>query len=74
VGSSPGMQPGITWIRVEKPAFDLVGVILSSLKLTGIVVVIALALGIGLGLSLIIRRRNRPPRSVLEPVSLHLDA
>jgi ABC-type phosphate transport system permease subunit len=67
------MQPGVTWIRVEKPTFDLVGLILGSLKLTGFVVLIALALGIGLGLALILRRRSRPPRSVLEPVSLHLD-
>jgi len=67
------MQPGVTWIRVEKPTFDMVGVILSSLKLTGILVLIALALGIGLGLTWIVRRRKQPPRSVLEPVSLRLD-
>jgi len=47
----------VTWIRVEKPTFDLVGVLLSSLELTGFILAVALVLGILLGVSLIRRRR-----------------
>ncbi len=67
-------QPGVTWIHVEKPTFDLVGLVLSSLKLTGLLLLIAVALGGLLGLALILYRRDKPPRSLLEPVSLHLEA
>ena len=40
-------QPGesVIWIKVAKPTFDLAGVLLSSLGLTGILVVVALAAG-----------------------------
>jgi len=53
------LPPGpITWIRVEKPFFDLVGVVLSSFKLAGLVAVLALALGSLLGFALIVRHRR----------------
>jgi len=67
-------QPGVTWIHVEKPTFDLVGVVLSSVKLTGILLLVAIVLGGILGVSLILYRRRRPPRPVLQPVSLQRDA
>lgn len=55
--------PSVTWIKVEKPTFDLVGVILSSLGIAAICVGVALAFGIALGIVLILRNRNLPPRS-----------
>ena len=63
----------VTWIRLEKPAFDLFGVIISSLSLTGICIGIALALGGCWGLLLIRRARQRvelePPLTLrLEPL------
>jgi hypothetical protein len=48
----------VTWIRVEKPSFDLVGVILSSLELTVVILAAAVLLGTLLGVSLIVRRRR----------------
>jgi ABC-type dipeptide/oligopeptide/nickel transport system permease component len=59
----------VTWIRVEKPTFDLVGVLLSSLELTGFILAVALVLGILLGVSLIRRRRAAPDH----PLSLYSD-
>lgn len=66
------LGPAVTWIKVEKPTFDLVGVVLGSFKLAGILLVVAFALGVVFGLSLIFSRRrlSRPP---LDDVSLHLD-
>lgn len=53
-------QPGesVIWIKVTKPTFDLVGVLLSSLGLTTLLVGVAVILGAAFGLSLIIRRRR----------------
>ena len=67
------VQPGVTWIHVDKPAFDLVGVVLSSLALTGVLLLIAIVLGGILGVSLILHRRKRPG-SLLQPVSLQEEA
>ncbi|HVQ31556.1 MAG TPA: hypothetical protein VMV21_18305 [Vicinamibacteria bacterium] len=68
-------QPGesVVWIKVTKPTFDLVGVLLSSLGLTTILVGVALVLGIVFGLSLIIRRRRETMAHVLGAASLDLD-
>lgn len=66
--------PAVTWIKVDKPTLDLVGLILSSLKLTGLLFLGALSLGVLLGLSLILRRRARPPRTSLEAFSLRPEA
>lgn len=63
--------PSVTWIKVEKPTFDLVGVILSSFGIAAICVGIALAFGIALGIVLILRNRNLPPRSGADE-GLHL--
>jgi hypothetical protein len=64
--------PAITWIKVEKPTFDLVGVVLGSFKLAGVLLVVALVLGLVLGGALILARR-RPLAPPMDEVSLHLD-
>jgi len=64
----------VTWIQVPKPTFDLVGVLVSSLSLTGILAGVALALGIGLGIALIRRRDREVERALTQPLSLHLEA
>jgi len=61
----------VTWIKVDKPTFDLVGVVLSSLGLAGICAGVALALGAVLGLGFIVRGR-RAPAPLAERLSLHL--
>jgi hypothetical protein len=63
--------PKITWVKVEKPTFDLVGVVLSSLGLAGLCALIALVLGVAWGLATILRRRHRAPLSWADH-SLHL--
>lgn len=65
--------PAITWIKVEKPTFDLVEVVLGSFKLAGVLLVVALALGVLLGGALILARR-RPLPAPMDEVSLHLDS
>lgn len=60
---------GITWIKVEKPTFDLVGLILGALTLTGVLAACAFVLGVILGVAFIRRRTRRP-----QPTSLRLDA
>jgi hypothetical protein len=69
----PVPPPGpITWIKVEKPVFDLVGVVLSSFQIAGLVAGTAFLLGGLLGLLLILRHRRgrglapRPPSIRLE--------
>jgi hypothetical protein len=49
----------IHWIRVDKPVFDLVGVVLYSLGLAAICAVVALVLGSAFGLALIVRNRRQ---------------
>jgi hypothetical protein len=66
-------EPAVTWIKVEKPTFDLVGVVLGSFKLAGMILLIALVLGLVFGAALI-RSRRRPAPPPLDDVSLHLDA
>ena len=53
-------EPVITWIKVEKPKLDIVGLILGSFALTGLLIVTALALGALFGATLIYRRRGEP--------------
>lgn len=62
----------ITWIKVERPTFDLVGVIVSSFELTGLLLLFALALGFLLGLSLILRRRHSGLPAI-DAISLRLN-
>jgi hypothetical protein len=60
----------ILYVQVQKPTFDLVGVVLSSLGLAGICALIALALGVAYGVTAILRRRRVEPVPAL--LSLHL--
>ena len=66
-------EPAVTWIKVEKQTFDLVGVVLGSFHLAGILLLGAFALGLLLGAALL-RSRRRPRPTPIESVSLHLDA
>jgi hypothetical protein len=68
---APALAETVTWIKVEKPVFDLVGVVLYSLGLAGLCAGIALALGIALGVSFIVRAR-RSPAGDTPAVLLHL--
>ena len=66
------LEPIVTWIKVEKPRFDLVGVVLGSFRLAGFLLLLALGLGLLLGGALLrSRRRSATP---IESVSLNLDA
>jgi hypothetical protein len=66
------LEPAVTWIKVEKPTFDLVGVVLGSFRLAGVLLAVAFVLGVVFGAALI-RSRRRPQPSPLEEVSLHLN-
>lgn len=66
------LEPAVTWIKVEKPSFDLVGVVLGSFRLTGVLLLVALVLGLAFGTALILSRR-RKALTPLDSVSLHLD-
>jgi hypothetical protein len=61
----------VTWIKVDRPTFDLVGVVLGSLGLAGICAGIAFSLGLALGIGFIVRTR-RAPTSFADRISLHL--
>jgi len=62
----------ITWVKVEKPVFDLVGVVLGSLGLAGALAACALVLGVVFG-CLLIRRHRRLTGAPTDLVTLHLD-
>ena len=64
-------EQAITWVKVDRPVFDLVGVVLSSLGLAGICAGVALGLGTALGIGFIVRAR-REPRDLADRMSLHL--
>jgi hypothetical protein len=65
------LAPAVTWIKVQKPVFDLTGVVLGSFRLAGILLVLAVVLGLLLGAALV-RSRRRERRTPLETVSLRL--
>ncbi len=68
---APVLVQSVTWIKVQKPVFDLVGVVLNSLGLAAICAGVAFVLGVALGLTFIARRR-RQALSWGEEISLHL--
>lgn len=68
---SPQALESVTWIKVEKPVFDLVGVVLSSLGLAFICAAVSFVLGLALGAWFVARRR-RQALSWSEEISLHL--
>jgi hypothetical protein len=55
----PQSPPAVNWVHVQKPTFDLVGVVLSSFGIAGICAAVALTLGIALGIFLIVRARRQ---------------
>ena len=65
-------EPAVTWIKVQKPTFDLTGVVLGSFRLAGALLLLALALGLLFGAALV-RARRRNQSSPLDAVSLRLD-
>ncbi len=66
-------EPVVTWIKVEKPTFDLVGVVLGSFKLAGVLLAGALLLGLLGGVLFVLRRRRVSSAPPMERLSLHLD-
>jgi hypothetical protein len=69
------MNPAnVIWIRLEKPTFDLIGVILSSFGITGICIGIAAVLGGCWGFVLIRRGRSRIPFEAETSLRLHPQA
>jgi hypothetical protein len=65
--------PGtVTWVRVDKPQLDVVGLILGSLGLSGGLALAALLLG-GLWGAARIRQNRRLPGDPRGPGTLHLD-
>ena len=50
----------VTFVRLERPSLDLVGIVLGALSGAGFLALLALALGVGLGIRLILRRRQEP--------------
>ena len=68
---NPQALETVTWIKVEKPVFDLVGVVLSSLGLAALCAAVAFALGAALGVGFIVRRR-RQAGSWADGISLRL--
>jgi len=60
----PTPTPGsVTWIRVEKPAFDIIGLVLGSIAATAVLAAGALLLGVAVGFLLIRRRARRRART-----------
>jgi hypothetical protein len=62
------------FVRVERPTFDLVGVVLNSLSIAGICAGTALVLGLAAGVSMIVRRRRHPPESLAQRGLILLEA
>jgi hypothetical protein len=66
------LEPAVTWIKVQKPVFDLTGVVLGSFRLAGFLLFLALALGLLFGAALV-RSRRRQRQTPIGAVSLRLD-
>lgn len=66
---NPPPPPGVVWVKLERPFFDLWGVLVSSATLTVAAAGCALLVGGLLGLALIWRRRRQP----LDALELDLD-
>ena len=62
-------EPAVTWIKVEKPVFDLVGVVLGSFHLAGALLLLAFTFGA----ALIVSRRRPASTTPMDQVSLHLE-
>jgi hypothetical protein len=67
------VSQSITWVKVERPVFDLGGVILSSLGIAGLCAALALVFGSALGALLIGRTLRRRALGLDDaPLALHL--
>ncbi len=64
----------ITWVKVEKPVFDLAGVLINSLGLAALCAAIAALCGVVLGGILIRRALRRRRLGEDAPLALDLDA
>ncbi len=62
----------ITWVKVEKPAFDLAGVLINSLGLAAMLAAVACLCGGLLGGILIVRTLRRRRLGEDAPLALHL--
>jgi len=65
------LAENITWVKVERPTFDLGGVLLASLQIVGSLLVVALVLGSFFGMLLLLWRRRHT--EALRPPSLQLE-
>jgi len=54
----PAPTPPVVWVRVDRPSFDLWGVIVTSAEFVGLSIAVAFLLGSALGWLLI--RRGQP--------------
>ncbi len=63
--------PLITWVRVEHPKLDIVGLVLGAFSLAGALLLAAFSLGLLLGLLFIVRNRRHQPWD--DQVRLDLD-
>jgi hypothetical protein len=54
-------RPAITWVKIEHPKLDIVGLVLGAFSLAGALLLLALSLGILLGVTLILRARRQQP-------------
>jgi hypothetical protein len=53
------VQEQVTWVKVDPPTLDLVGLVLGAFSLAGVLVGIAFGLGILFGLLRILHARSR---------------
>jgi hypothetical protein len=67
-----GPNEFITWIKVERETFDIVGVLLASLGITGLCIALAAFLGSILGVAFIIRERRARQLAYGDHVGMHL--
>ena len=66
-------ETAITWVKIERPFFDLGGVLVASVEIVGSLLLVALLLGGFFGLLLLWKRRREtaPP---MDAISLRLQA
>jgi hypothetical protein len=67
------LAQAVTWIKVEKPSLDLVGLVLGTFRLAGLMLLAILVLGLVFGAALVLSRRRAAPHPP-DDVSLHLDS
>ena len=65
------LASAVTGIKVEKPTFDLVGLVLGSFRTAGVLLLAAVVLGIVFGAALIVVRRLSAGRPI-DAVSLRI--